>query len=459
MAYGIPEFPSGNMYDTDLTELLRLYRKLVEEYDDFVNRLSKLETDLKYLNEHIDEVIEERLIDVRNELAKLRADMERIQNDLIREVNDALRQIQELRTDVINRINTLEREVERQISDTRNYVNNEIRELRISVNSEINQLKQDVTQELENSESIIRTYVENEIRKFDGRILKINQDIVELKKYSDLKDNEVKKLVYDEIRRLEEKISEITVDQVWVKSPIDGQTMNIQQMIDEIWNHVDWWSLTAEEYDSLGLTAEQYDNWNTLQLGKLDIGIMAQLYDSWGLEARVYDSWELTAQGYDNMGSYKRDTKGLTAEEYDFLGKWYLSEKGFLVRYIQEIANAVEELCKKCKNEVECKLAKYEKRLVERTTVFSPFTGKLDEIKKVVMQMYGFLSYGALTAKEYDDLDLTAQEYDDKELTAYEYDWYGIKNLAPGGIGAGITAEQYDNLGIMPDGHVVSLVY
>lgn len=45
--------------------------------------------------------------------------------------------------------------------------------------------------------------------------------------------------------------------------------------------------------------------------------------------------------------------------------------------------------------------------------------------------MYDVLRYGALTAGQYDALQLTAKEYDDKNLTAFRYDMYGLVELWP----------------------------
>ncbi len=54
--------------------------------------------------------------------------------------------------------------------------------------------------------------------------------------------------------------------------------------------------------------------------------------------------------------------------------------------------------------------------------VISPVTGRLEPIQKVLNDIYKALNVGALTAVEYDRMNLTAQEYDNLQLTAQEYD-------------------------------------
>lgn len=54
-----------------------------------------------------------------------------------------------------------------------------------------------------------------------------------------------------------------------------------------------------------------------------------------------------------------------------------------------------------------------------------PWTGQVVKISDVVNKIIATTNTGALTAGEYDALELTASAYDNKELTAYDYDWLG----------------------------------
>lgn len=59
-----------------------------------------------------------------------------------------------------------------------------------------------------------------------------------------------------------------------------------------------------------------------------------------------------------------------------------------------------------------------------------PWTGQVVKISEVVNKIIATTNTGALTASEYDALELSANAYDAKELTAYQYDWLG-KTLLP----------------------------
>lgn len=58
-------------------------------------------------------------------------------------------------------------------------------------------------------------------------------------------------------------------------------------------------------------------------------------------------------------------------------------------------------------------------------TVYDPSTGVLSPLQTVIDNLYGTSRDEALTASEYDALELTATAYDAEELTAFNYDRYG----------------------------------
>lgn len=62
--------------------------------------------------------------------------------------------------------------------------------------------------------------------------------------------------------------------------------------------------------------------------------------------------------------------------------------------------------------------------------MYSPFTGQYEPLESVIMELAAFHLQDALTASEYDALDMTASYYDGKQLTAIQYDSSG-KTLLP----------------------------
>lgn len=63
--------------------------------------------------------------------------------------------------------------------------------------------------------------------------------------------------------------------------------------------------------------------------------------------------------------------------------------------------------------------------ILGKIIVYNPVTGLQDQIGNVINSIYDISRTGAITASEYDSLELTATEYDGKEITAYDYDING----------------------------------
>ena len=63
--------------------------------------------------------------------------------------------------------------------------------------------------------------------------------------------------------------------------------------------------------------------------------------------------------------------------------------------------------------------------LIGQITVYDPTTGTVENLQTVIDNLYNTSRQDALTASEYDALDLTATAYDAYMLTAIEYDQSG----------------------------------
>ena len=63
--------------------------------------------------------------------------------------------------------------------------------------------------------------------------------------------------------------------------------------------------------------------------------------------------------------------------------------------------------------------------LIGQITVQDPTTGLVSDLQTVINNIYDTTREEALTATEYDALELTASTYDGYEITAFNYDQYG----------------------------------
>ena len=70
--------------------------------------------------------------------------------------------------------------------------------------------------------------------------------------------------------------------------------------------------------------------------------------------------------------------------------------------------------------------------VMDYTMMINPITGEYEDVRNVVDDIVSYFhTENALTAAEYDALEITAQDYDNEEITAYDYDFNGKTILNP----------------------------
>lgn len=62
---------------------------------------------------------------------------------------------------------------------------------------------------------------------------------------------------------------------------------------------------------------------------------------------------------------------------------------------------------------------------IGQITVYDPTTGQVESLQMVIDNLYNASRENAITASEYDGLELTASDYDGFEITAIDYDQKG----------------------------------
>lgn len=62
---------------------------------------------------------------------------------------------------------------------------------------------------------------------------------------------------------------------------------------------------------------------------------------------------------------------------------------------------------------------------------YNPTNGEIENVSKVILDIYEILRQNAISCTEFDGLELTATEFDNKEITAYNFDVNGKVMLIP----------------------------
>lgn len=284
MSFGNCEFPNTNFYNSDLRELIGMYKKLVAEYDTIKSEIDDCAKKIDEFTQYVDDIIGERIDN------KLRA--------------------------LTSRVALLEYEmqiVEGKLSDA-NLRIDDVADSVVQLSIKVDQIKAELKTD------IAEVYIEF------GKYKESIDDIIQI---------EVNKL----IQYIDEKVTKL--DRLDVVNPITGVYENIQNVLDDIVDALlSGFGLTAKEYDDLELTALQYDKLGITAIqysvrgyllfyrelitrmrspftGAMDsyeniIYSLADLHKNC-LTANEYDEKELTAQVYDD--------KLITAYTYDWNSK------------------------------------------------------------------------------------------------------------------------------------------
>lgn len=250
-------------------------------------------------------------------------------------------------------------------------VENEINTFEQAITETFNRLQANFEQQFrEQQEALERALAETQA-EVDQAILQMQQEVTRqlaefVVQFETLKSEvraEINNLLAQVNRAIEDMQNTLEANNQYMINYVDGK---LQEFIENI-----------PIYQNIFVYNPYRGRVTQLQQAINDIYSVASV---WGLTAQQYDSLGLTATEY--------DSKGLSAIEYDTLAYKLLFNDPDLY-------------------------------------MMNPFTGTVDSLKTVIMYLVSLHRDDALTATEYDALDLDADSYDAYELEAYNYDFSG----------------------------------
>lgn len=203
--------------------------------------------------------------------------------------------------------------------------------------------------------------------------------------------------LFNELKsQIESEITAMKIEIANLINYLNDQIANINQnVIDYVNDRLNDFIAHLPDYENLIVYNPVVGRQTNVQTAINDLYLMFAIY---GITAEQYDSLHLTASEF--------DSKEISAKEYDMLAYELLGYPD--PRYYMR----------------------------------DPFTGAFEENKVVILKLAD-LHRMALTASEYDALEMPTETFDGLQLTAYYFDWYGI-NIGT----SAITAQEYDGLEI-----------
>lgn len=221
------------------------------------------------------------------------------------------------------------------------YVDEQITNLKIYVDSQDANIKNYVNKQVEQA----KNYTDEEIAKLNLSLLQyINTQIQKLKEYSDAQDILLKNYIDEEVLKLYKEIEEIATKGIRVYNPTTGEYDYLQNTLNDLYTYLRYYGITANEFDSLGLTALNYDN-KLITAREFDLYSKEILMINWCCkmyspitgeiepiskvvnELASLHKTEITAQEFDNLDltAEEFDGKNISAYDFDWQGKVLLS--------------------------------------------------------------------------------------------------------------------------------------
>lgn len=313
MSFSNFEFPNTSFFNTDLRELIAMYKKLVSEYDNIEKQLEELKTDIgKIVDEYLD------------------ADLSSFKAEILNTVN--------------SEISSLEEEVRL----SKEQMEADILQFKSDTNKTIEQLKIDLL-EFENK---VNTRVQNIANQIAQVYIDMSEYKHEMAKLFELQKNEL-------VLYIQEHVAQIT--RLYVTNPFTGNYEDVQDVLNDIAKYVTQsYGLTAQEYDDLQLRASEYDakritaqNYSSrgillffkelyLKMRSPFTGLM-DYYDNIIYQLANLHRGAYTAEEYDNLLLSADDYDALQLSAYKYDWEWLPRDfDGKLQQLKDELANVVE---------------------------------------------------------------------------------------------------------------------
>lgn len=288
------EFPNTNYYDSDLRQLLELYRKLTEEYKELVDTINKTNAKLDRYQSEIPVYV--RTV-VQKEISKFVADSVR-RAELLQTQIDVLKKNIDVRFEKV--YSTIDKEdvkienYRKEYIKTNEIYDRKLSEMRLIVLGSNSVNRQMVESAVDKLTKLVEEIPKSTLPVFNPILVKqttINDAISDLYNYGITREGftalEWHNATHITCQYFSD--SEITALDFWTGgkpilncypdaikmfSPVSGNYVTVKDAIYELANYLKINSITAAEYDDKNLTAEEYENTN----------ISAQSYDWDGKE-------------------------------------------------------------------------------------------------------------------------------------------------------------------------------
>jgi predicted nuclease with TOPRIM domain len=218
-------------------------------------------------------------------------------NDNVTDLNGRCNTMQEEIEDIANEINTFESEINAKFDELEDEFGIKFDQLESNVNAYVESKMNEVDSKVAELEATVNGFVnllETRLQEFEANLTQlVNTEFALIDaKFDSLEDN-LKAYIYNELQKVLEAIPEITT--VWVTNPVTGEYAEVQTVLNDFYDVLRYWALTADEFDALGMTCEELEH---ISVNGVPRGLTCL---EWDMYAKLFIN---TEPDKDKVGSY-----------------------------------------------------------------------------------------------------------------------------------------------------------
>ena len=180
-------------------------------------------------------------------------------NDNVSDVNSRVNQLTDEVNAIAEEINGFEAEINGKFDELVIRVEAELGEKFEDYDRQFAELKEETQAELLELQNEMNNFMQFTFPQFEAEIRQaIEEELANLYQNFDSLEDELKAYIYNELQKILEQIPEITT--VWVIDPTTGELGDIQSVINNFYNVLRYFALTADEFDALGMTVDELEH-------------------------------------------------------------------------------------------------------------------------------------------------------------------------------------------------------
>lgn len=165
----------------------------------------------------------------------------------------------------------------------------------------------------------------------------------------------------------------------------EEQILWLQKYVNDM---LEWLTKLQEDFDNIDLNFDELEE--KINVLRTDLNNLSELVNTKASKDELNESIE----------ALENELKAIIQSDYDILKEYIDTQDEYLQYEIDHFD-------------------------IGKIKIYDPTTGLEEDIQTVIDNIYDQTRTEAITAGEFDNLELTATEFDGKELTAFNFDRYG----------------------------------